>query len=60
MQFTGGGWGSLAGIARYPDQRFTVICLANNEEIIPWMVAEDIAALYLADNFSSANEATIR
>ncbi|MEX2170841.1 MAG: serine hydrolase domain-containing protein [Pirellulales bacterium] len=49
MQFTGGGWGSLAGMARYPDQRFTVICLANNEEIIPWMVAEDIAALYLAN-----------
>ncbi len=49
MQFTGGGWGSLAGIARYPDQRFTVICLANNEEIIPWKMAEDIAALYLAD-----------
>ena len=49
MQFTGGGWGSLAGIARYPDQRFTVICLANNEEIIPWIVAEDIAALYLGE-----------
>jgi len=49
MQFTGGGWGSLAGIARYPDQQFAVICLANNEEIIPWMLAEDIAALYLGD-----------
>ena len=52
MQFTGGGWGSLAGMARYPDQRFTVICLANNEEIIPWMVAEDIAALYLGDDLA--------
>jgi hypothetical protein len=49
MQFTGGGWGSLAGTAQYPDQRFTVICLTNNEEIIPWLVAEEIAALYLGD-----------
>ena len=57
MQFTGGGWGSLAGMVRYPDQRFTVICLANNEEIIPWIVAEDIAALYLANKLAPQTNA---
>jgi CubicO group peptidase (beta-lactamase class C family) len=48
LQFTGGGWGSMAGIARFPDQHFTVICLANTEDIIPWNVAADIAELCLA------------
>jgi CubicO group peptidase (beta-lactamase class C family) len=52
MQFTGGGWGSLAGIARYPDEQFTVICLANNEEIIPWAIAEKIAGMFLADKMA--------
>lgn len=56
IQFTGGGWGSLAGIVRFPDHRFTVICLANNEEIIPWMVAEDIAALYLGNALAPQNK----
>lgn len=56
MQFTGGGWGSMAGIARFPDQRFTVICLANTEDIIPWMVAADIADLCLADALDPAKK----
>ncbi len=56
MQFTGGGWGSMAGIARFPEQRFTVICLANTEDIIPWMVGADIADLCLAEELGPAKK----
>jgi hypothetical protein len=59
MQFTGGGWGSMAAIARFPDQRFTVICLANTEDVIPWIVAADIADLCLAEELGTKKKSSI-
>jgi CubicO group peptidase (beta-lactamase class C family) len=49
MQFTGGLFGSAVAMARFPEHRFTVICLANTDEIRPWTMAERIADLYLGD-----------
>ena len=49
IQFTGGMPGFVAGMARFPEQRFTVICLCNSSDIAAWDIAERIADLYLAD-----------
>ena len=49
IQFTGGVWGMTAAIARFPEQRFTVICLSNNDEVSPFAKTREIAELYLAD-----------
>jgi CubicO group peptidase (beta-lactamase class C family) len=49
IQFTGGFWGMTAGIARFPDQKFTVICLSNNDEISAFGKTREIADVYLAD-----------
>jgi CubicO group peptidase (beta-lactamase class C family) len=49
IQFTGGFWGMTAAIARFPEQRFTAICLSNNDNLSPFRKVEDIADLYLAD-----------
>ena len=51
IQFTGGMPGFHAAMVRFPKHRFTVICLSNNGEIIPWNVAKRIADLHLADKF---------
>lgn len=49
IQFTGGVWGMTTGICRFPDQRFTVICLSNNDEIVAFNKTREIADLFLAD-----------
>jgi hypothetical protein len=42
--------GFLAALVRFPEQKFTVICLSNNStEINPWKTAWQIADLYLGD-----------
>jgi CubicO group peptidase (beta-lactamase class C family) len=53
MAFTGGMPGFVAAVVRFPDQRFTVICLANNNwAVVPWDLALQIADIYLADQFT--------
>jgi CubicO group peptidase (beta-lactamase class C family) len=50
IQSTGGMPGFLAALVRFPEQKFTVICLSNNStEINPWKMAWQIADLYLGD-----------
>lgn len=49
IQFTGGFWGMTAAMARFPEQRFTAICLSNNDSLSPFRKVEEIADLYLAD-----------
>jgi CubicO group peptidase (beta-lactamase class C family) len=49
IQFTGGVWGMTAAMSRFYQQRFTVICLSNNDDISPFSKAREIADLYLAD-----------
>src|SRR5262249_39239325 len=52
MQFTGGMPGFAAAMARFPDEKFAVICLANDSRVAPRTVAREIADLYLADKFT--------
>ncbi len=49
--------GSLMGfrtqLTRYPDQRFSVICLCNLGNINPGLLARKVAEIYLADLFEA-------
>lgn len=49
----GGGWGGYrAELMRFPEQRFSVICLANLSSIEPTRLAKQVADLYLAAAFT--------
>jgi CubicO group peptidase (beta-lactamase class C family) len=48
IQFTGGVPGYSAAITRFPEQKFTVICLSNSD-ISPWDMSKKIADIYLAE-----------
>src|SRR5262249_23144547 len=52
MAFTGGMPGFAAAMIRFPDEKFAVICLANDSFVAPWTVAREVADLYLADKFT--------
>jgi CubicO group peptidase (beta-lactamase class C family) len=46
----GGAWaGFRAGIVRFPEQKFSVICLANLSDINPSGLCMKVADIYLAD-----------
>ena len=50
-----GSWvGFKAQLLRFPGQRFSVICLCNDESVNPTALAVRIADIYLADQFESA------
>jgi CubicO group peptidase (beta-lactamase class C family) len=49
MQFTGGFWGMTACMSRFPEQRFTVICLSNSGEVSAFTKTREIAELFLSD-----------
>ena len=51
-QFTGGGWGTSAAMAQFPDEKFTVICLSNNDDIASWNMTHRIADLALGDRLA--------
>jgi len=51
----GGAWaGFRAGIVRFPEQKFSVICLANLSAINPSRLCLKVADIYLADQFKEA------
>jgi CubicO group peptidase (beta-lactamase class C family) len=53
----GGAWaGYRAELLRFPDQRFSVICLANLGTFQPWSLAQQVADIYLADQFTEADD----
>jgi CubicO group peptidase (beta-lactamase class C family) len=53
----GGGFvGFRAQMARFPEQKFTVICLANLGTINPSRLCNQVADIYLADNLKKAEE----
>lgn len=51
VSHSGGSQGYRAELLRFPDQRFTVICLCNLGEIDPTDLAYQVADIYLADAF---------
>src|SRR5262245_28932656 len=52
IQFTGGFWGMATCMARFPDQKFTVICLSNSDEVSPFAKTRQIADMFLADRLA--------
>jgi CubicO group peptidase (beta-lactamase class C family) len=47
IQFTGGVWGMSAAFCRFPDDRLTVICLSNSDELSPFSMTKTMADVYL-------------
>ena len=56
IQFTGGMPGFRAAITRFPERKFSVVCLANNTEIDATQMTRQIADFYLADDFEPVRE----
>jgi CubicO group peptidase (beta-lactamase class C family) len=52
--------GFRAQMYRFPEQRFSVVCLCNNGTISPTSIIEKVADLYLADHFKSSRPADSR
>ena len=52
MQFTGGFWGMATCMARFPEEKLTVICLSNSSELSPFAKTREIADLFLADRLT--------
>jgi len=50
--------GALAGyrasLSRFPNQHFSIACLCNLGTIDPWLLASQVAEIYLADQFKAA------
>jgi CubicO group peptidase (beta-lactamase class C family) len=57
MGFTGGMPGFLAAFVRFPDQKFSVICLSNSWMDRPWVSALRIADIYLVDRLKDGKKA---
>jgi len=54
----GGSWaGFRAGISRFPEQKFSVICFANLDSINPTDLCLKVADIYLADLIKEAAKA---
>ena len=51
MNTVANGRAMIAELIRFPDQKFSVICLANLNSIEPSELAQQVADLYLADQF---------
>ncbi len=49
----GGNFGSNTELLRFPDQKFSVICIFNVDRVGPSWIARQVADLYLADQFKS-------
>src|SRR5262249_54121746 len=57
MGFTGGLPGFVAGFVRFPEEKFSVICLSNDgTRPRPWAVALRVADLYLADQMKGGKK----
>jgi len=57
MAFTGGVPGFVSAFVRFPEQKFSVICLSNDGiQIAPWTVALRVADLCLADRMKEGKK----
>jgi CubicO group peptidase (beta-lactamase class C family) len=57
----GGAWaGFRAGFVRFPEQRFSVICLANLSSMNPSGLCFNVADIYLADLLKAAPKADVK
>jgi len=51
VEHSGGGFGFRSDYLRFPDQNFSVICLCNVNNVVPWNLTLKVADLYLVDQF---------
>ena len=51
VEHGGGGYGFRSDYLRFPDQNFSVMCLCNVNNVVPWNLTLKVADLYLADQF---------
>ena len=49
VQHAGGWAGYRSNMDRFPDQKFSVICLSNLSSLEPWNLTVQVADIYLAD-----------
>jgi hypothetical protein len=49
IQFTGGWFGMASAMARFPDERVTILCLSNSSAISPFAKVDKIAEVLLGD-----------
>lgn len=54
VEHTGDHYGYHADLLRFPDQRFSVICLCNAGDADPWTLARQVSNIYLAGEFKPA------
>ncbi len=60
LAFTGGLPGFVAAFVRFPEQKFSVICLSNDgTRVQPWTIALRIADVYLADQMKEEKRPSI-
>ncbi len=55
----GGFFGFKTSMGRFPQERFTVICLCNSKNIPMDVLADEVADVYLADRFKPTTSAPI-
>jgi CubicO group peptidase (beta-lactamase class C family) len=54
-----GGWaGYRSDFIQFPEQKFSVICLANLAGIEPWSLTDQVAGIYLADFVKKGEQLT--
>jgi CubicO group peptidase (beta-lactamase class C family) len=60
LAFTGGLPGFVSGYVRFPEQKFSVICLSNDGiRVQPWTLALRIADVYLAEQMQEEERPVI-
>ncbi len=60
LSFTGGLPGFVSGFVRFPEQKFSVICLSNDgTRVQPWTIALRIADVYLAEQMKEEKRPVI-
>jgi len=59
VEHAGGFPGYVTDILRFPEQRFTVVCLCNLSSAAPTTLADKIADVYLARNLSRTVPSTL-
>ncbi|MCJ7622460.1 MAG: beta-lactamase family protein [Anaerolineaceae bacterium] len=60
VEHSGGWYGYRAQLVRFPEQRFSVICLANLGTIHPDVLSISVADIYLEDQFTEIKEDVLK
>jgi CubicO group peptidase (beta-lactamase class C family) len=56
VEHAGDHYGYHADLLRFPDQRFSIVCLCNSGDADAWTLARQVAGVYLAGEFRPAEK----